>query len=99
MPQPGDKEVLVKIHTVSLNFRDTEVCMGEYGHHKSVQQDRSLVPCSDMCGTVIKAGPGASLREGQRVLSIFLQSHQTGQVQESDMLSGMVSRQPCAICS
>lgn len=22
--QPGDKEVLVKIHTVSLNYRDTE---------------------------------------------------------------------------
>lgn len=24
LPEPGEKEVLVKIHTVSLNYRDTE---------------------------------------------------------------------------
>ncbi|KAI5200716.1 zinc-binding dehydrogenase [Aureobasidium subglaciale] len=90
IPQPGEKEVLVKIHTVSLNYRDTEVCDGGYNHHKSVgSEKKAIVPGSDMCGTVIKAGPGASLKEGQRVLSIFLQTHQTGQVQESDMASGV----------
>ncbi|CAD0014343.1 unnamed protein product [Aureobasidium pullulans] len=90
IPQPGEKEVLVKIHTVSLNYRDTEVCDGGYNHHKSIGgENKALVPGSDMCGTVVKAGPGASLKEGQRVLSIFLQTHQTGQVQESDMASGM----------
>ncbi|TIA34468.1 zinc-binding dehydrogenase [Aureobasidium pullulans] len=88
--QPGEKEVLVKIHTVSLNYRDTEVCDGGYNHHKSIGgENKALVPGSDMCGTVVKAGPGASLKEGQRVLSVFLQTHQTGQVQESDMASGM----------
>jgi NADPH:quinone reductase-like Zn-dependent oxidoreductase len=89
IPQPGHKEVLVKIHTVSLNYRDTEVIRGDYGHHKSVEQNKSLVPCSDMCGTVVKAGPGASLKEGQRVVSTFLQTFLTGTVKESDMASGL----------
>ncbi|KAH0282944.1 putative alcohol dehydrogenase [Aureobasidium namibiae CBS 147.97] len=90
VPQPGEKEVLVRIQAVSLNYRDTEVANGLYNHHKSLDENnKSLVLASDMCGTIVKAGPGASLKEGQRVLSIFLQTHQTGQVQESDMASGM----------
>ncbi|KAH0367512.1 NAD(P)-binding protein, partial [Aureobasidium melanogenum] len=90
IPQPGEKEVLIKIQAVSLNYRDTEVANGLYNHHKSLDENNEpLVLASDMCGTVVKAGPGASLKEGQRVLSIFLQTHQTGQVQESDMASGM----------
>ncbi|KAK3723570.1 hypothetical protein LTR37_001822 [Vermiconidia calcicola] len=35
-PEPKEGEVLVKINTVALNYRDTEVVMGLYGHHKSV---------------------------------------------------------------
>ena len=90
VPQLGEKEVLVKIQAVSLNYRDTEVANGLYNHHKSLDENnKSLVLASDMCGTIVKAGPGASLKEGQRVASIFLQTHQTGQVQESDMASGM----------
>jgi NADPH:quinone reductase-like Zn-dependent oxidoreductase len=89
IPQPGDKQVLVKIHAVSLNYRDTEVIRGDYGHHKSVEQNKSLVPCSDICGTVVKSGPGASLKQGQRVLSTFLQTFLTGSVKEIDMASGL----------
>jgi NADPH:quinone reductase-like Zn-dependent oxidoreductase len=90
VPQPGEKEVLVKIQAVSLNYRDTEVANGLYNHHKSLDENnKSLVLASDMCGIIVEAGPGASLKEGQRVLSIFLQTHQTGGVQESDMASGM----------
>ncbi|KIW08678.1 uncharacterized protein PV09_00629 [Verruconis gallopava] len=90
MPKPGDGEVLVKVHTVSLNYRDTEVCNGLYGHHKSVSQGKKLVPCSDMCGTVVQLGPNSTgFKEGDRVLSIFNQTHQTGQVLEKDMASGL----------
>ncbi|KAI1177306.1 oxidoreductase [Nemania sp. FL0916] len=94
-PEPSelkDGEVLVKIHCVSLNFRDTEVCMGLYGHHKSIDQAGQIVPTSDCCGSVVKLGPGASdsgLKEGDRVASIFLQTHLTGQVLEKDMASGL----------
>ncbi|KAK4507565.1 hypothetical protein PRZ48_001300 [Zasmidium cellare] len=88
VPAPKEGEVLVKIHTVSLNFRDTEVCMGLYSHHKSVGQASQLVPCSDMCGTIVDAG-SSSWKKGQRVMSIFNQTHLTGQVKEKDMASGL----------
>ncbi|GAB7353071.1 hypothetical protein MBLNU459_g3620t1 [Dothideomycetes sp. NU459] len=88
LPEPGENEVLVKIHAVSLNYRDTEVCMGLYGHHKSVSQAASIVPCSDMCGTIVKSN-SAAWKVGQRAMSIFNQTHQTGQVTEKDMASGM----------
>ncbi|KAI0020820.1 hypothetical protein F4780DRAFT_770581 [Xylariomycetidae sp. FL0641] len=94
-PEPSelkDGEVLVKINRVSLNFRDTEVCMGEYGHHKTIQQgSNAIVPCSDMCGVVSRVGPGdaAGLQEGDRVVSTFTQSHLTGQITEKDMANGM----------
>lgn len=53
MPSPGKGEVLVEVHSVSLNYRDTEgrslasldtasanetVAMGQYTHHKSVNE-------------------------------------------------------------
>lgn len=61
--------------------------MGLYGHHKSVNQSKPIVPCSDMCGTVIKAGSKAShtWKEGQRVISLFNEAHQTGQITEKHM--------------
>lgn len=34
LPIPGPNEVLVKISAVSINYRDTEVTMGLYNHHK-----------------------------------------------------------------
>ncbi|KAL0578312.1 hypothetical protein V5O48_003689 [Marasmius crinis-equi] len=85
-------EVLVKINCVSLNFRDTEVIMGLYGHHKSMLQGMNgLVPCSDMCGTITRVGGGNTqgLKEGDRVMAAFNQSHLTGQVTEKDMGTGL----------
>ncbi|TGJ84345.1 hypothetical protein E0Z10_g4414 [Xylaria hypoxylon] len=71
-----------------LNSRDTEVCMGEYGHHKTIE----IVPMSDCCGLIAKLRPGASelgLKEGDSVASIFIQTHLTGQIVEKDMASGL----------
>ncbi|KAI0509062.1 hypothetical protein F5B22DRAFT_638255 [Xylaria bambusicola] len=95
VPEPSglkEGEVLVKIQRVSLNYRDTEVCMGLYSHHRSIGNDEEIVPTSDCCGLIVKVGPGATqsgLREGDRVASIFNQTHQTGQVVEKDMASGL----------
>ncbi|KAK7754917.1 hypothetical protein SLS62_003001 [Diatrype stigma] len=65
--------------------------MGQYGHHKSLEQGKPIVPCSDMCGTVEKTGSGckSELREGDRVMATFNQTHLTGQVVEKDMASGL----------
>ncbi|KAF4983977.1 hypothetical protein FZEAL_731 [Fusarium zealandicum] len=88
VPSPKDGEVLVKVHAVSLNYRDTEVVNGDYNHHQTIQDTKSLVPCSDMCGTVILS-KAAKLKAGTRVMSIFNQTHLTGQIVEEDMASGL----------
>lgn len=101
IPTPGEDEVLVEVHSVSLNYRDTEVCMGLYNHHKSVEQPPEIVPGSDMCGVVVAVGPTSEntsdpyknpafrLQKGDRVLSTFAQTHITGQVKPQDMGNGL----------
>ncbi|KAI1613136.1 alcohol dehydrogenase [Exophiala viscosa] len=88
--EPGRCEVLVEIHAVSLNYRDTEVAMGLYNHHKSVNSSSAIVPCSDMCGVIVSIGEGSkSWKVGDRVLSIFNQTHLDGQITAKDMVSGL----------
>ncbi|KAI6790762.1 NAD(P)-binding protein [Hortaea werneckii] len=87
-PSPKDGEVLVQINAVSLNYRDTEVVMGLYSHHKAVGQAQDLVPCSDICGTIVSSRSPA-WKEGQRVMGTFNQSHVTGQIKEKDMKTGL----------
>ncbi|KAJ6788448.1 hypothetical protein PWT90_06558 [Aphanocladium album] len=90
MPAPNDGEVLVKIHAVSINYRDVEVCDGVYNHF-NMQATTAIVPCSDMCGTVIDASKSNSKRfkNGARVMAIYLLSHLQGEVQEEDIASGL----------
>ncbi|KAF2643628.1 NAD(P)-binding protein [Massarina eburnea CBS 473.64] len=99
-PVPGEDEVLVEVHAVSLNYRDTEVVMGLYNHHKSVTHPPALVPCSDMCGTVVSIGPYSNtsdpyknpafqLKTGDRVISTFAPEHITGQIQEKHLANSL----------
>lgn len=64
------------------------VAMGLYGHHKSLSESNTTVPCSDMCGTIVTS-KSSQWKEGQRVMSIFNQSHQTGQIKVHHMSSGL----------
>lgn len=64
------------------------VVRGEYGHHKSVTQSASLVPCSDMVGTIVES-KSSRFKKGARVLSTFNQSHISGQIKESDLATGL----------
>ncbi|KAF2744700.1 NAD(P)-binding protein [Sporormia fimetaria CBS 119925] len=96
MPSVGEDEVLVEISAVSLNYRDTEVAMGLYNHHKSVEQPPATVVCSDMCGRVVVVGPVTDssspfknpafrLQKGDRVISTFASTHLSGQIQAEDL--------------
>jgi NADPH:quinone reductase-like Zn-dependent oxidoreductase len=69
-----------------VNADPFEVTKGEYKHHKSAEQDATIVPCSDMCGVVTQVGSGVTKwTVGDRVLSTFLPDHQTGQVTEKEL--------------
>ncbi|KAK8112276.1 uncharacterized protein PG998_008733 [Apiospora kogelbergensis] len=71
--------------------------MGLYKHHKHVPSGESgLVPCSDICGTVVQvsSSPGSEdklegLRAGDRVMATFNQTHVRGQIVAADMASGL----------
>ncbi|KAE9407381.1 NAD(P)-binding protein [Gymnopus androsaceus JB14] len=70
-------EVLVKIHAVSLQFRDILVGSGPY----SAKRLDQLVPCSDMAGEVLAVGKdaGSEWKKGDRVCANFLADHIAGE--------------------
>ncbi|ETN44032.1 uncharacterized protein HMPREF1541_10897 [Cyphellophora europaea CBS 101466] len=95
VPEPQEDEVLVKISAVSVNFRDVEVCIGDYDHYASISPPSSIVPCSDMVGTIVKFGNRGSDAtasewvEGDRVMAIFNLTHMTGQITDEHSPSGL----------
>ncbi|PPR02293.1 hypothetical protein CVT24_011631 [Panaeolus cyanescens] len=67
-------DVLVKVHAVSLQYRDYAMASGTY----SVGHD-GVVVCSDMAGEVIALGGGVKdWKVGDRVCSNFLTDHLHG---------------------
>ncbi|MXX03288.1 MAG: NAD(P)-dependent alcohol dehydrogenase [Gemmatimonadetes bacterium] len=64
--EPGPGEVLVRVRSVSLNYRDLMVARGRYGK----PFEGWFVAGSDMAGDVLKTGPGVStIRSGDRVVN------------------------------
>jgi NADPH:quinone reductase-like Zn-dependent oxidoreductase len=68
MPTPQRGEVLVKVHAVSLNYRDLAVVLGRY-----VGPSRAgLIPSSDAAGEIVAVGEGVvAYKVGDRVISTF----------------------------
>ncbi|HEV2675184.1 MAG TPA: NAD(P)-dependent alcohol dehydrogenase [Aliidongia sp.] len=68
IPEPGPGELLVKVSAVSLNYRDRLVMESGMGLPLAFP----FVPASDMAGSVVAAGAGATrFAPGQRVISFF----------------------------
>ncbi|HWP20766.1 MAG TPA: NAD(P)-dependent alcohol dehydrogenase [Burkholderiaceae bacterium] len=66
--EPGPGEVRVRVHAVSLNYRDLMIAQGRY----LKTSGRPVVPASDGAGKVVAVGPGAErFRVGDRVLTSF----------------------------
>ncbi len=51
-PRPGRGEVLVKVHAVSLNYRDLLMVRGHYNPKMPLPR----IPCSDGAGEVVEVG-------------------------------------------
>jgi len=77
VPAVGEREVLVKFHAVSLNYRDLMMIEGTYNPRLKTP----LVPFSDGAGEVVEVGAGVSKwKPGDRVTPIFMQGWLDGEV-------------------
>ncbi|KAH9852963.1 NAD-P-binding protein [Lenzites betulinus] len=72
VPKIKTTEVLVKVHAVSLQFRDLAVATGQY----PLGQKDNVVPGSDLAGEIIAVGSDVThWRVGDRVSSNFATDH------------------------
>lgn len=86
IPSPGPREVLVKINSVSLNFKDGETIEGQFKHHKSLELTGTIVPCSDAAGTILKIGSDVTRwKPGDRVLSVSYPDYLTGRITQENL--------------
>ena len=68
VPEPGPHDVLVRVHAVSLNYRDLMLVRGEYD--PKVHKPR--IPCSDGAGEVLSVGSEViGFKAGDRVVAPF----------------------------
>jgi NADPH:quinone reductase-like Zn-dependent oxidoreductase len=69
-PQTTPGTVLIKVHAVSLNYRDLMVVKGLYNPKMVLPR----IPCSDGAGEVVAVGDGVTrVKIGDRVCGIFMQ--------------------------
>jgi NADPH:quinone reductase-like Zn-dependent oxidoreductase len=70
-PQPGPGEVLVRVHAISINYRDLLMVKGLYNPKLKLPR----IPCSDGAGEVAAVGEGVTCwKSGDRVAGIFMQN-------------------------
>ena len=82
VPKPEANEVLIKVHAVSLNYRDLIISMGQYPLHL---KQGELIPASDGAGEVVSVGSKVSKwKQGDRVMGIFTQAHQSGSTPDKE---------------
>jgi NADPH:quinone reductase-like Zn-dependent oxidoreductase len=75
-PQPGSGQALVRIHAVSLNYRDLIIARGTYPADLRLP----LIPCSDGAGEVVAVGSGVTrVKPGDRVAPTFFQTWTDGE--------------------
>jgi len=66
--EPKPLEAVVRVHAVSLQFRDLLVAKGDYGLPTGV----GIIPCSDMAGTIVALGDDVQrFSVGERVCANF----------------------------
>jgi NADPH:quinone reductase-like Zn-dependent oxidoreductase len=85
-PTPGFGQVLVRVRSVSLNYRDLLISRGVYNPKMRLPR----IPISDGAGDVVSVGPGASrFRPGDRVAANFMPAWVGGQLDEAKVRSAL----------
>jgi NADPH:quinone reductase-like Zn-dependent oxidoreductase len=79
-PQPGPREILIRVRATSLNYRDQMIVTGNY-FGGSVS--RNTIPLSDGAGEVAAVGAGVTrFKTGDRVAGTFFQGWISGPMVE-----------------
>lgn len=80
VPKPRGNEVLIKVHAVSLQYRDLMVATGKYAlRHKD-----NVLACSDAAGEIIEVGADVTgWKKGDRVCPNFSIDHIAGDTNEA----------------
>ena len=82
IPKPEANEVLIKVHAVSLNYRDLIIAKNGYPLHL---KQGELIPASDGAGEVVSVGEKVTQwKQGDRVAGIFTQAHQHGSTPDKE---------------
>lgn len=69
LPQPKDREVIIKVKAVSLNYRDWMTVTGVYNPKMALPR----VPLSDGAGEIVAAGKDVTrVKSGDRVAAAFM---------------------------
>ena len=77
MPKIGPRQVLVRIHAASLNYRDVMILSGNYARGVSLPR----IPLSDGAGEIVEVGSEVTrVAVGDRVCGTFFQRWITGPV-------------------
>ncbi|KAJ8586615.1 NAD(P)-binding protein [Rhizopogon salebrosus TDB-379] len=83
--QPRATEVTIKIHAVSLQYRDLVVSKGRYPGQKT-----GVIPCSDGAGEIVAVGQDVKgWKVGDRVCPNFALDHVYGDVTEEIKNTGL----------
>ncbi|KAI5820120.1 hypothetical protein BZA77DRAFT_127259 [Pyronema omphalodes] len=86
VPKPDPREVLVKMHAASLNFRDLSIPQGLYPFPLNLP----VVAASDGAGEVIAVGEKVTeFKVGDKVSTLFHQGHQHGPLDPKSIRSGL----------
>lgn len=86
VPKLGDKDVLVRFHAASLNYRDLVIPKGMYPF---AQRD-GVVPASDGAGTVEAVGSRVTrFKPGDKVATLFNQGHIAGSLNVQSVTTGV----------
>jgi len=86
VPELGDRDVLVKFHASSLNYRDLIIAQGKY----SFGNKDNVVPASDGAGTVERVGKNVTrFKQGDKVVALFNQGHLAGSLDDKSVATGL----------
>jgi NADPH:quinone reductase-like Zn-dependent oxidoreductase len=84
-PQPGDGQVLIRVKSTALNYRDLIILQGQYSGQKS-----PVIPMSDGAGEVVAIGEGVTrIKVGDRVTGTFFQNWISGSINRAVMSSDL----------